>query len=197
MTKTERPILFSAPIVRAILNGSKTQTRRVVKPQPTTSPIFEWNEKYKGFAGLSSNSTESGLFHMCSFCRYGNIGSRLWVREGFALDFDGAPLYRASNPAPFDPDYKIKWKPSIHMPRALSRILLEITDIRVERLQDISEADAKAEGCDGRSRRPCCIFLASDLSSRTHFQRIWYDIHGIESWYQNPWVWVIEFRRVE
>ncbi len=131
-------------------------------------------------------------------CPFGTVGDRLWVREAWqAVDADCRVVsgrleqnqypnafYKADGPNP------CKWRPSIHMPRWASRITLEITGVRVERLNDISEADAIAEGCQ------CAGFPAS-LTNRGAFAKLWQSINGDDSWAANPWVWVVEFRRVE
>ena len=194
----ERPILFSAPMVRAILNGTKTQTRRAVKDRHIDSAppacIFQWLRER---------------------CTYGQPGDRLWVREAFmhepadycweaSVSIPCRPaetVYRADH----DGDTRgAGWKPSIHMPRALSRILLEITSVRVEPLQDISEADAVAEGIardgDGYER----FHVDPDAPVGQSFTRnpvlayrgLWDYINGGGAWDKNPLVWVIEFRRV-
>lgn len=215
----ERPILFNAPMVRALLDGSKTQTRRVVKPQPSffgsmTNP----NQPFK--------TLDAGL-HCPIRCPYGQPGDRLWVRESFDIiegqtpDYVIGVDYRASHPecSPTvtgtverfqagrdtwqwrmkDIHGMRKWKPSIHMPRTASRITLEITGVRVERLQDISEADARAEGArsmDVVSGRETLDPNARQGSYVAHYKHIWQEINGPGSWGANPWVWVIEFKRV-
>lgn len=204
----ERPILFSAPMVRAILEGRKTVTRRVCKPQPsanahttcaTGNPMGVWWETGKDI----------------NRCPHGQPGDRLWVREtwycdhfevmrgpylkpddldiGEALD-DGTLVYAADGLTPYEADQPI-WKPSIHMPRWACRILLEITAVRVERLQDISRADIRAEGLQ------CPPELASDDVSPNYrdwypaaWRELWESTGG--DWNANPWVWVVEFKRV-
>jgi hypothetical protein len=187
----ERPILFSAPMVCAILAGTKTQTRRVVKPR-----------------GLPCWSVQpADIPRILPFCPYGQPGDRLWVREAFGDCTKGAdimagmhydpPLYRADADSygllghdGLGPVYEeeIRWRPSIHMPRKFSRITLEVTDVRVERLQDISEADAKAEGCGPATAYP--------HQYRDAYAALWEQINGPGSWAANPWVWVVEFKRV-
>ena len=196
---TERPILFSAPMVRAILNGNKTQTRRVVKGM-----ALRWLRP-DHFTPEFTALPENGL------CPYGQPGDRLWVRETFQrFTDDGEILYKA-DPAGFEAmnEYKrdecleARWRPSIHMPRRFSRISLEITAVRVERLQEISEADARAEGAmfhdGGQIGHSGWRHDYSDVhaDARSSFARIWNNINGPGSWDKNPWVWVIEFRRVE
>lgn len=178
----DRPILFSAPMVRAILAGTKTQTRRVAKPQRKT-----------GLGDLDALAQ-----HQYGLCPYGKPGDRLWVRETFRgpLD-DGSFGYRATHDGPFT-WHSYTWKPSIHMPRAASRITLEITDVRVERLQDISEEDAIAEGIELLNGR--YTFNGGLHESRTaveSYQALWEQLNGSESWWANPFVWVISFRRIE
>jgi hypothetical protein len=176
----ERPILFSGPMMRAILEGRKTQTRRAVNTKRYS--CIDW-----GYASVGDRC------HSLAAHAYGKPGDRLWVRETFALV--PATAYRCSTGVqqtlnPGDPDtcavYREgwerskpgSWRPSIFMPRWASRITLEITGVRVERLQQISDADALAEGCS----------LASV------YARLWESIHGPGSWDANPWVWVVEFR---
>ena len=206
---TDRPILFGAPMVRALLAGTKTQTRRVVKPQPRTvdeKPRHLPNEW--GFWGGSYPDHGSAVR-----CPYGAPGDRLWVRETWALVDDRSKpattrsgvLYRATDRRERSFSGSEKWRPSIHMPRWASRITLEVTGVRVERLQDISEEDAKAEGAAHR------IAPGGDLSAvfdalpgeeaapigyQAHFRDLWESINGAESWAADPWVWVVSFRRV-
>ncbi len=183
----ERPILFSAPMVRALLDGSKTQTRRVVKPTP------EWI----GQSGVLSYRGRVGLPH--ALCPYGQPGDRLWVRETH-MDLGACYLYRADAEAEQERAIvapRQLWRPAIHMPRAASRITLEITGVRVERLQDISEDDALAEGCSSTA------IVHEDGEDYTghyaseEYQVLWESINGPGSWDANPWVWVVEFKRLE
>jgi hypothetical protein len=204
----ERPILFSAPMVRAILDGSKTQTRRIVKPQPEwTEPATAWVFRDDGHSGpgwyaYSDDYPEEGaLFYRCP---YGRIGERLWVRETWAevgaMD-PGLIVFRADFPACVPSQYEnvpaaseIAWKPSIHMFRRHSRINLEITGIRVERLNDISEKDARAEGA-----KPYLLPVHPAREQLRHvdgYTQLWGQINGAGSWDANPWVWVVEFKRV-
>jgi len=223
----ERPILFSAPMVRAILNGKKTQTRRVVKPQPTLEHVLRgWvkSSRPKGHEGKTIFAKHDGTFfqdHLYVRCPYGDIGDRLWVRETWqgplledsetnpAIDWYGPShiekykspahcVYRADEvPTPEYVDIEDNlchgWKPSIHTPRWASRILLEITNVRLERLQDISEEDALAEGWPRRNLVSLGPQVHKD-AARDWFADLWESIHGLDSWYENPWVWVIEFK---
>jgi len=196
----ERPILFSAPMVRAILEGRKTQTRRVCKPQP------EFNDnagfiladrrggKWAYGKGVDHAGTVRNFAHKCP---YGKQGDLLWVRETFAknevMPINDRPygdfIYRADLNERGVSKWAANWKPSIHMPRVASRITLEITGIRVEQLQDISGPDCWAEGITHDSEKH---------GSVTHtYQDLWVSINGQNSWASNPWVWVIKFRRIE
>ncbi len=196
----ERPILFSGPMVRAILDGRKTQTRRVVKPQPG-GQLFHGMD-WRWYRSALADEREPIR------CPYGVPGDRLWVRETFALsvvDPDGPPpeddhenydvIYRADPDQPgggwTDGDGKAippPWRPSIHMPRWASRLTLEVVSVRVERLNEISEADARAEGMDADVAN----------SPRVWFMATWNAINAKRApWESNPWVWRVEFRRVE
>jgi hypothetical protein len=178
----ERPILFNGEMVRAILEGRKTQTRRVVKGQ-----ALDWLES-AGFTPEYTSLPENGL------CPYGQPGDRLWVRETWARGYvaQGCAEFFVYPVCDNRTDYSGPWKPSIHMPRAACRILLEVTGVRVERLQDISEADAEAEGVDFLRQMPDAD---ETLSAKELYQCLWDSIHN--SWAANPWVWVIEFTRIE
>jgi hypothetical protein len=195
----ERPILFSGEMVRAILDGRKTMTRRVVKFHNLLGEPDGWCHNLPGVNKIVDDYTR--------YCPYGMKGERLWVKETHCkLDPDlHGPLgvnekivYRADNLNQDEDskrimrEYGYKWKPSIFMRRVDSRITLEIVSVRVERLQDISEEDAKREGVDGyfgtRDN--------SDPSYRCAYRLLWEKINGAGSWEANPWVWVIEFKRV-
>lgn len=214
-----RPIPFSAPMVRALLEGRKTQTRRIVKPQPDyVRDGAAYVQKYKD-AGVSVP------------CPYGKPGDRLWVKETWQYhDWteDGYPWIRyhadgsdkfcenipdewderlqnifaeLSDPANYDIEKRAsdrRWRPSIHMPRWASRITLEITDVRVERVQEISEEDAKAEGVIERNKMFRAHADAPDfLSARQAFSHLFYDINERAPRGSNPWVWVITFKRTK
>jgi hypothetical protein len=200
----ERPILFNGAMVRAILEGRKTMTRRIVKPAPqmvTDHKVELWD---------GDPAALMRLLEAAGRCPFGRQGDRLWVREAFAKtrlaqtpDLAEIYVYRDGDSRT---DYGGPWKPSIHMPRGASRITLEITGVRVERLDEISEADARAEGVerhqDGIGWKRGAIAGDQNLVDRTAFAKLsfrslWESINGAGSWKENPWVWVVEFKRVE
>ena len=209
----ERPILFSAPMVRAILEGRKTQTRRIVKPQPSQELLDDYAQ-IRRERGVQKDDAE--MLSECLPCPYGVPGDRLWVRETFGDCTPGAdaligtrwdkPWYRADADKygllghdGEGPVYAedVKWRPSIHMPRSASRITLEIADVRVERLQEISEADAEAEGLTCRDGLYATSGEVWQIDPRKAYRDLWKSLHGEGSWAANTWVWVIEFKRVE
>jgi hypothetical protein len=222
----EKPILFSGPMVRAILDGRKTQTRRIVKPQPVGMDGLHRLPSLHAYELLTDDcvpggfgfQTESDLHR----CPYGQPGDRLWVREAwaslrFSYDFESGQCddYESVEPSdvlrwrqsefarPYRPKFDIaysanwepqhvqergfKWRPSIHMPRWASRLTLEIVSVRVERLQEISEADAAAEGVQ--------LTSPDEQTYYGQYRVLWNKINGPSSWEANPWVWVVEFKR--
>ncbi|EKD4507402.1 hypothetical protein ORP75_004680 [Escherichia coli] len=199
----ERGMIFNDEMVRAILEGRKTQTRRPVKNVRADNclVIRKPTKKCNGVYTHVMDAPEHGL------CPFGNVGDHIWVREtfnAFWLDNDviqeikdGVSL--ASELCDYKADYSDSskpaegWTPSIHMPRWASRILLEITDVRVERLHDMSEADAKAEGASPATYK----ITPPEAVYRVGFGDIWRGIYGQENWLSNPWVWVIEFKRIQ
>jgi hypothetical protein len=232
----ERPILFRASMVRAILEGRKTQTRRVLKRQPPAKATF---------AGQYIGGDNHGGFHFCQgdekdidtwtdadfpvvHCPYGMRGDRLWVRETHAImstdsgtvsvayrermpvgktlaDTDaGLDVISVSDPtawqwanAHIDCE---RWRPSIFMPRWASRITLEISDVRVERLQEISEEDARAEGAAPWHEAELTSTGEHCGERRAHyagFADLWQGINGEETWKSNPWVWALTFKKVQ
>lgn len=226
----ESSILFNADMVRAVLRGDKTQTRRVIKHQPlevvpfldsSGSPTYEY--------GLCLEFPRVISKHVC--CPFGQPGDRLWVKETWQEFFEdelplcrprgprgrmGIParpdrrsfvVYRADGEMPDHPQYgKALWRPSIHMPRWASRLTLEITAVRVERLQDITEADAIAEGVelvDHVDGEPVYRdYFADDYtwSAVRSYRTLWWRLYGFkgpDAWDKNPWVWTVEFKRVE
>lgn len=203
----ERPILFSGPMVRALLAGTKTQTRRIVKPEHLSG-----SESVDAVLGTL---TPTGLGMASIFCPHGRPGDRLWVKETFSAHGAFADAGRVSYRADFGDDAKephgLHWKPSIFCTRRASRITLAIVSVRAERLNDISEADAKAEGLEysaivsgGRYEAPTwrdysvkvCDPFEWFTSPVDSYRTLWESINGAGSWALNPWVWVIEFRRV-
>lgn len=228
----ERPILFNDAMVRAILEGRKTQTRRVVKPQHAEG--IEIDERGR-FRFMHAPTCEGFCDYACAAIGEvlnGHIGwtpwgshpgrwGRLWVREAWCPRSNGAialervqrPFYRATDgiygrvPKPSF----WKWRPSIHMPRWASRITLEITSVRVERLNDISDADCMAEGLaeltkDGKLKKYDFLrdgemglrpWQKMGRSPKEAFTFYWADTFGEDAWCENPWVWVIEFKRIE
>ncbi len=195
---TERGMIFNAEMVRAILDGRKTQTRRPVK-----FPVHDKNLGCELAGNELAGELSAGNYLNSAF---GKPGDRIWVRETFCpvddtqyggekwVDYRATPRYEASHPAGWDSAPNdaeaLKWRPSIHMPRWASRILLEITGVRVERLKSISDGDAIREGCSTADMKSGdCV---ADV-----FARLWASIYGSDSWNANPWVWVIEFKRVE
>ena len=213
----ERPILFSGAMVRALLDGSKTQTRRANGLLGINEAADQWARQW-----VPNTGRWHWLFQRAGYedvylrCPYGVEGERLWVRESHAflgerlLKSEGQPgyLYRADSNE-FD-GAGIKWKPSIHMPRVASRLLLEITAVRVERLQDISEADAVAEGIEAHpSLNGLYKLYGSESSFGTKessydycewgravssYASLWNQINGPHAYAANPWVWVVEFK---
>ncbi len=205
----ERPILFNGPMVRALLDGSKTQTRRVVKmPDSLTSndlTLTRMQDGYSdGYRPVFGLDDEPNAFS----CKnpYGQPGDRLWVRETFDFLPAGGPdepqacviVYWAtgsteprSAPESYNPMIygREKVRPSIHMPRWASRITLEVTGVRVERLHGITRGDAMAEGCPFPN-------MAQGPDPRDWYAELWGAINGPGNWDANPWVWVVEFRRL-
>ncbi|HBN8303652.1 hypothetical protein SOJ57_01880 [Pseudomonas aeruginosa] len=213
----ERPILFNDQMVRAILEGRKTVTRRAVKDT--------------GFYAIDAaiHGNEVALREreaLSTRCPFGQPGDRLWVREAWTIDLLAAYStekgydseyelrYRADDAAreihvaPGEPDPYLAlydsqrgdWRPSIHMPRWASRILLEITAVRVERLQDISEEQALAEGVHGEpcdhARQACSDIGCWGDTAKGAFGFLWEQLNGAGAWQAKPWVWVVEFKRV-
>jgi hypothetical protein len=189
----ERPILFSTEMVKAILAGRKTMTRRVVKPQPPEglriACIEEDGTHYKEWLYAENNGDPVDSI---IYCPYGQAGDRLWVRERIQ-NCMGNVAYVSD--AHIDGTADWVWQrdslPSIHMPKGLSRITLEITNIRVERLQEITHKDALAEGVEYDVSK-------SDGWPLSRFQHPWNSINAKRgySWESNPWVWVIEFKEL-
>lgn len=193
-----RPILFSAPMVRALLDGRKTQTRRTVKITHRTPGLAACLEPFDPAWVRPHVAVE--------LCPYGKPGDLLWVRETFAgrknIPLGNSPLwYRADGetrtmqrPLSYYDD-RDKWRPSIYMPRWASRLTLRITEVRVQRLHDISEDDALAEGVDAISQAD--VPRNAAWSQRQDFSRLWESINGPGSWDANPWVWALTFEVIK
>lgn len=201
---TERGMIFNAEMVRAILDGRKTQTRRPVK-----FPVHDKNLGCELAGNELAGELSAGNYLNSAF---GKPGDRIWVRETWQAIHDYCdenghvderryarsiprhrgnywhPVYQEAWGNESREDRGFPWRPSIHMPRWASRILLEITDVRVERLRSMSQDDARAEGV---------IAASGPMEAGLAFRELWDSIYGEESWKANPWVWVIEFKRVE
>lgn len=205
----ERPILFSAPMVRAILDGTKTQTRRVVKPPKG----YRWID-FDTQTMVNSGGHKKHISDL--FAPYGQPGDRLWVREAWhaTMGWDRCKPSEIAQHAPikFASDDSISngfdeedlddfghMRPSIFMPHWASRITLEVTGVRVERLQDISEEDARAEGICGENGaffvRDVAFILGNTAIDA--YKQLWESINGAGSWAANPWVWVVGIKKVE
>lgn len=235
MSKTtvikERPILFSAPMVNAIRAGRKTQTRRVVKFGALKRGVRAFRRETIEAASLPEDVAMIAEFIRDAYtCPYGVPGDRLWVKERFSpfkgcgevcsiadatyvVLSDGTQVRKDGTVTPGLPTYQpgafwFKWRPSIHMPRWASRILLEVVSVRVERVQSITPSDAMAEGITMPTMRLNDLRLAEAALwaggfdaghcqlARVLYRDLWNDINGDGSWATNPWVWVVEFRRI-
>jgi hypothetical protein len=201
----QRPILFNTEMVQAILAGRKSQTRRVVKPQPDEDGLA------RHLVNLAWEDTSGNQYK----CPYGKPGDVLWAREAhlvchddrFLEGMDSRVVFKASVHNDWylslreeNPHYK--WMPSIHMNKAFARIWLRITDVRVERLQSISMKDAIREGIESidhgaRWKNYVQDEISSYVFPRHSFESLWQSINGLDSWNDNPWVWAIEFERIE
>lgn len=217
----ERPILFSAPMVRAILADTKTQTRRVVKPVGDDDGFVlqDYGDGWWPFRSDDGESSMKGGSEIPHRCPYGTPGDQLWVREAYRFlavhdhvpprELSSGPVwYEAQDDVPFHPSNVGKLRPGMFMPRWASCITLEVTGVRVERLQDISEADALAEGIEripptGAGAGPNRYSLRGEdgwinrPTAAECYRVLWEQINGPGAWDANPWVWVVEFRRVE
>lgn len=209
----ERPVIFNGEMVRAILDGRKTQTRRTVSDRHLhlINVASQVGECYPLESGIDHANSQS---YYREHCPFGHVGDRLWVRETFAAfdadwkhpgkphDLKDGPWPNVVYPATVAKIPDGTCRPSIHMPRWASRILLEITAVRVERLNRVSEEDARAEGVKPAGEMlpdypDTFLTPRGDFATaKVAFQRLWQSIYGEESWSANPWVWVIEFKRV-
>lgn len=220
----ERPILFNAPMVRAILDGRKTQTRRIIKNvDPENFPYCGTFDEVNGFPVITfaDDTGDSVTSRIFASCKFGKPGDRLWVRETFSYHEipEGEPFYYPADRLRecVDHDYGFHYwadgqpefsnwskpKPSIHMPRSASRILLEVTNVRVERLNEISEEDAMAEGINIPAPHVGIDSAGGSIESETiswapsdYYKELWESINGKGSWNLNPWVWVVEFKEI-
>lgn len=201
----ERPILFSTPMVQAILEGRKTMTRRIVKnhseliEEVIAVPRYMNLEEYWGQFRITWESGDDAFIE----CPYGKPGDILWVRETWAKDIYGKTFSLKAH------GHRLpggsKWKPSIHMAKDLAQLWLQITDIRAERIEEISEADCKAEGIlrgKSVSGMQSNLYFKNYLTSpaefitdpKESFKSLWVSINGFDSWEDNPWVWVVSFK---
>jgi hypothetical protein len=208
-TTEESPIIFSGWSIRRILAGEKTQTRRIVKPQPKDGVQTIHHDGDRWYAGTMNSEWDPVLWE--KKCPFGKSGDEIWVREAFRLPSfaeDTTPSEFADSfsnvecnpPVLFPADDHAgeadgEWgrkRPSIHMPRELCRLRLRVEDVRVERVQEISLGDAAAEGCDGLTA------IGEELpEGQKDFRKLWNDIHGTGAWEENPHVWVVEFSRID
>ena len=204
----ERPILFSAEMVKAILDGRKTMTRRVCKYQPSMSV-----RKAGSMWGIKGGDALWHFGHKIVSCPYGQPGDQLWVRETWMPFTEqgcpvGATIYRATDHPEPDGDSPLRWNPSIFMPMSASRITLEITAVRVERVQDISADDVQAEGIDVVAKLPVFISPKKSMESlvalsktiaQSLYKELWDSLNAKRGcgWDANPWVWVLSFKRVK
>lgn len=214
----ERGIIFSAPMIKALLAGTKTQTRRLNKLRefgPSTTRGYDWTFRDK-------RELWNDVMHeqLLARCPYGKVGDRLWCKEGHALRSDVDPMtdlgkarhyliYRSDHDGELSSEWHHYggWRSPLFMPRWASRITLEITEVRVQRVQEISEDDARAEGvppfferyeCVGQDQSICDGELARDFPYRACFACVWDEINGDRAlWSSRPWVWAISFKRVE
>lgn len=238
----EKPILMSGPMVRALFAGTKTQTRRIVKAasgkqsefltpellnkSPLVQLIYKVGKWLDSALGAQVTHPNGGPLTWVA-CPYGQPGERLWVRETWGVDarLNGVPprnLFTVEGGDPVyykadgqQPERLDTWRPSIHMPRAASRILLEIVTVRVERLQDITEGDARAEGYGGYQDFYSLLseedqtgfgLMEEDVDDYARrkgftypqewYHMLWDKINGTNAWHDNPWVWVVEFKQV-
>lgn len=216
---SDRPIIFSAPMVLAILAGRKSQTRRVLEPQPEHLQVYDWKGNrlhdseyrhwcWKGHVGADNwDDITTQLRPALPYA----VGDRLWVREAWApvnndgdrwIDYRATPRLPGSvkraagwDNAPDDPE-ALRWRSPIHMPRSASRFTLTVTDVRVQRLQDISAADSIAEGveCDTcRAMNHSACNGRGCFASLAEYRALWTRLHGPNSWDANPWVTATTF----
>jgi hypothetical protein len=202
----ESPILFSTDMVKAILQGRKTQTRRILKIQPPENAQFIGiridlgNQEFGYYFNDGKTGNDQGFFPGLFTnlkCPYGQPGDLLWVRESFSIYRD-AFLFKADEPHIFK---GIKYKPSIHMPKEYARIWLQVTEVRVQRLQDITDEDAIAEGIEKHPNDKTNVHFRNYhhkdflmIIPKYSFKTLWEKTTGFDSWDANPWVWVISYK---
>ena len=185
-----KSIIFSTPMVQAILEGRKSMTRRVIKDKDITN---NFDIDVDGSAYAYINPATGDSCPPTAIAKY-QVGDILWVRETWSRDENGEYVYRTNYGTTEDdsfPPSVFKWKPSIHMPREAARIFLKVTNVRVERLQDITEDEAIKEGAKAYGPNNC-----SGTSARIAFAEIWDKTTTEHEWRTNPWVWVIEFEKI-
>lgn len=193
----ETGLMFKAPLVRAILSGQKTQTRRIAK-DVRHPDLGNWYAP----GALALEGEPQHVIHRA--CPMGQPGDRIYVRETFA-HFERNENFKPGCNCFYRADGECvdlqPWRPAIHMPKWAARIWLEITDVRLERLQEISNADAQAEGCFHEDpcdhvRQSCADIGCPGPDYRIGYRKLWEQLNGADSWTKNPWVWVIEFSKI-
>ena len=200
-TSRSRPILFSSPMVRAILSGAKSQTRRVVKPvgNDDSFVLQDYGDGWWPFRSDDGETAMKGDNEIPHACPYGKPGDRLWVREAWRVSAPNDKLppreVKPCDSVHYEADIADAWparsgkmRPGMFMPRWASRFIAEVTEVRVECLQDISRGDAMAEGCPFPN-------MAQGPDPRQWYAGLWEGINGAGAWAANPWVWVVEFRK--
>ena len=185
MSDRAKPIIFNGEMVRAILDGRKTQTRRIVKSILGVNAEGAYFDKETDRWYFQNWDKPNPVDPCIGKCPYGKVGDILWVRETWAMSGLNRVEYKAFPADGKDFRAVSKWKPSIHMPKWASRITLEITDVRVERVQEISEMNSLREG----------TMPTNFASARGNFALLWNSIHGKDAWDRNDWAWVVTFRR--
>tara|TARA_Y100000114_G_C11737812_1_gene317235 strand:- start:57 stop:734 length:678 start_codon:yes stop_codon:yes gene_type:complete len=205
-----KPILMNAAMVQATLREienpgtGKTQTRRIIKPQPVDTGVswqFDLKDKRSAcFSNFPYEKFNGREFGVVEYCPYGKPGGLLWVRESIRYSAEASNFYFCDKGVGTERYLRLlneggkKSRPSIHMPRWASRITLEVTDVRVQRLQDISEADVWAEGIVETDAYASALHSAEPVDLKQCFSTLWTSINGPESWEANPWVWAVTFQ---
>ncbi|MCP2014718.1 hypothetical protein L1280_001869 [Deinococcus sp. HSC-46F16] len=182
----ELPIIFSGPMVQKILAGEKTQTRRIIKPQPVqinddVDGTWQWVKTPQSFDDLTMAN------HLVEHARF-RTGDILWVKEAYATHPNGGCLYRADR-GDLPPDWQaegIRWRTPLFMPRRLSRLTLQVVRVSAHQIQRITDQDTHAEG----------FWNDENDTARSQFVKAWCRLNGVEAWDGNPWVLAIEFKRL-